>query len=101
MTYLHKTNHKSPNIKWQKIAFLSKNVKNVLFFVFIKTTFIGKDFFKIFVFYIILLDFSSICGFFESCKMVLFLLWSFFSFLWDLRFDVFTVFKIPYLWITK
>ena len=37
--------------------FLYKNIKNVLYFVFIKTTFFWQDSFKIFVFYIILLDF--------------------------------------------
>ena len=66
MTYLHKTSHKSPNIKWQKNAFYPKNVKKSYFFVFIKTTFFGQDSFKIFVFYSILLDFSSIFGYFES-----------------------------------
>ena len=68
MTHLHKTSHKSPNIKWQKIAFYLKMSKNMLFFVCIKTTFFGQDSLKIFVFHIILLGFSSISsiGYFES-----------------------------------
>ena len=63
VTYLHKTIHKSPNIKWQKMAengILSKKVKNVLFLVFRQDSFK-----KNFVFYIILTDSSSICGFFK------------------------------------
>ena len=39
---------------------LSKNVKKCVIFVFIKTTFFGQDSLKRFVFYIILLEFSSI-----------------------------------------
>ena len=66
MTHLHKTSHKSPNINWQKIAFYLKMSKKVVFLVFIKTTFFGQDTFKIFVFYIIRLDFLSISGYFES-----------------------------------
>ena len=46
---------------------LSKNVKEVLFFVIMKTTFFGQDSFKIFVFYIILLDFSSILAIVKVC----------------------------------
>ena len=63
MTYLHKTSHNSPNIKGQKIVFY---LKDVLFLVFCETIFFWQDSFKIFVFHIILLDFSSIFGFFES-----------------------------------
>ena len=65
MTHLHKTINKSLNIKWQKIAFYLKMAKKCHFFVFIKTTSFGQDSFKIFVFYIILLDFSSIFGYFD------------------------------------
>ena len=39
----------------------------MLFFVFIKTTFFGQDSLKIFVFYIILLDFSSILAILKVC----------------------------------
>ena len=52
--------------KMAENCILSKNVKKVIFFVFIKTTFFEQDSFKIFVVNIILQDFSSICGFFES-----------------------------------
>ena len=37
---------------------ISKNVKKVLFFVFIKKVFFGQDSFKIFLFYIIPLHFQ-------------------------------------------
>ena len=57
---------------------LSENVKKVFFFVFLKTTFSAQDSFKIFVFYIILLDFSSILAILKvrlnDVEMVLFLL---------------------------
>ena len=62
VTYLHKTSHKSIK-KMAENCILSENVKNVLFFVFIETTFLGQDSFKILVLYIILLDFSSIFGY--------------------------------------
>ena len=54
----------------QKMAencFLSKNIKKMCYFLFSsKQHFWGKTL-KIFVFYIILLDFSSIFRYFESC----------------------------------
>ena len=55
--HLNKTSHKSPNIKWQKIAFYLIMTK-MCYFLF--------NSFKIFVFYIIMLDFLSIFGYFES-----------------------------------
>ena len=66
VTHLHKTSHLVAKHKISENCILSKNVKKVLFFVFIKITFFGQDSFKIFVFYTILLVFSSIYGYFES-----------------------------------
>ena len=39
----------------------------MLFFVFIKTIFFGQDSFKIFVFFIILLDFSRLLAILKVC----------------------------------
>ena len=64
VTHLHKTSHKSLNIKFRN-CILSKNVKKVVFFVFINITFFGQDSFKIFVLNN-LLDFSSIYCYFKS-----------------------------------
>ena len=97
VTHLHKTSHKSPNIKWQESAFYLKMSKMCFFFVFIKTTFLGQVSFKIIVFCNILLDFSSICDSLKVLLMMLkydcFSLTAIFSLLWALRFDVFTVFQ--------
>ena len=41
------TSHKSPNIKWQKIAFYLKMLKRCYFFT--KTTFFGQDAFNIWI----------------------------------------------------
>ena len=64
--------------------------KNVIFFVFIKTTFLGKT---IFLFYIILLDFQVFLAILKvhlnNVKYGSFSLTAIFSLLWALRCDVF------------
>ena len=65
VTHLHKTSHKSPNIKWQKIAFYLKMSKKFYFLFLSKQHFFGKTL-KIFVIFIVLLEFSCIFGYFES-----------------------------------
>ena len=44
VTHLHKTSHKSPNIKWQKIAFYLKMSKMCYFFI--QTTFFWARLFQ-------------------------------------------------------
>ena len=98
VTHLHKTSHKSPIIKWQKIAFYLKCQKCVKFFCFYQNNIFGQDSFKIFVFYIILLDFQV---FLAILKVHLnnviygsFSLTAIFSLLWALRlmFSLFSTF---------
>ena len=50
VSYLHITSHKFQNNKIAEKCILSKNVKKVLFYLIIKTTFFGQDPSKIFVF---------------------------------------------------
>ena len=64
-THLHKTSHKLPNIKFQKIAFYLKMSKSVIF-CFHQNNIFGQESFKIFAFHIILLEFSCIYGYFEN-----------------------------------
>ena len=42
VTHLHKTSHKSPNIKWQKIAFYLKMSKKSYFLFLSKQHILGK-----------------------------------------------------------
>ena len=66
VTQLHKTSHKSPNIKWQKISFYLKISKSVIFLFSSKQQLLGKALSKYLFFYIILLIFlKSIFGYFK------------------------------------
>ena len=58
--------NQSLNIKWQKIAFYLKMSKMCYFIFSSKTTFFGQDSKYLGFFEVILSDFSSILGFFES-----------------------------------
>ena len=93
------------------MAVCLKMSKNVLFFVFIKTTFFGQDSFKIFVFLHYSARFFQVfwSTYFESLlnmmleygsfpltaifSLPVFLSVFFLSLLWALRFDIFAVFK--------
>ena len=96
VTHLHKTSHKSPN-KMAKNCIFSKNYQKSATFCFIQTTFFGQDSFKIFVFHIILLDFSSIFGYVESLlndvEIWFFFFNSHFLIKCSLGFNIFTVSK--------
>ena len=51
VTHLHKTSHKSPNIKWEKIAFYLKNVKKSVIFYFHQKNIFWARFFSKYLFF--------------------------------------------------